>query len=59
MMDTDSGSCHFYGTHGVALIECKVKLYLYMAIDVSIAFYPCVVGKEYVCFLEKKIKMSN
>ncbi len=25
LMDTDSGSCHFYRTLVVALIECKVK----------------------------------
>lgn len=24
-MDVDSASCHFYGTHHVSLIECKVK----------------------------------
>lgn len=24
-MDVDSASCHFYGTHHVSLIECKVN----------------------------------
>ncbi len=25
LMDTDSVSCHFYGTHHMSLIECKVQ----------------------------------